>query len=61
MTGHATSAMTEHYSHVSLDEKHKALDAAMGSLPTQSTARQVWGLPVGVEPNSASTPTPATN
>lgn len=56
MTGHATTAMTMHYSHVSLDEKHKALDAAMGSLPVRSTA-QVLGLSVGVEPNSASTPT----
>ena len=30
MTGHATSAMTEHYSHVSIGEKAKALDAAIG-------------------------------
>ncbi len=42
----------EHYNHVSLDEKHKALDAALGSLPGG-----LLGLAVGVRPNSAPTPT----
>jgi hypothetical protein len=32
MTGHATAAMTEHYSHVSIAEKAKALNAALGSV-----------------------------
>ena len=50
MTGHATSAMTERYSYVSLDEKHKALDAA-------PSARALLGFGVGVEPISAETPT----
>lgn len=46
--------MTEHYSHVSLDEKHKALDATLGSLPAagvdaarEHTAREVLGTAVG--------------
>lgn len=54
MTGHATTAMTEHYSHVSLDEKHKALDAALGSLPNpqgdtkrEAPPREVLGSAVG--------------
>ena len=56
MTGHATAEMTEHYSHVSLDEKHKALDAAMGSLPSPTSTEQaertaLLELPVGVRPN----------
>lgn len=33
MTGHMTQAMTEHYSHVTLAEKAKALESALGALP----------------------------
>lgn len=44
MTGHMTQAMTEHYSHVTLAEKSKALEAALGPLGTG-----VLGLPVGVD------------
>lgn len=50
MTGHMTQAMTEHYSHVTLAEKSKALEAAPGPLGT------VLGVPVGVDvenPNSS--------
>ena len=32
MTGHTTIAMTEHYSHVTLEEKNKAIAAALGLL-----------------------------
>lgn len=32
MTGHSTEAMTEHYSHVTLGEKAKAIDAALGKV-----------------------------
>jgi integrase len=32
MTGHSTEAMTEHYSHVTLGEKAKAVDAALGKV-----------------------------
>lgn len=32
MTGHTSTAMTEHYSHVTLDEKNKAIAEALGLL-----------------------------
>lgn len=37
MTGHSSERMTEHYSHVGMDEKRRAVGpalAALGSLPT---------------------------
>jgi integrase len=34
MTGHTTTAMTEHYSHVTLEEKNRALSVALGLLET---------------------------
>lgn len=30
MTGHSTEAMTEHYSHVTLEEKTKAITKVLG-------------------------------
>ncbi len=41
ITGHATQAMTEHYSDVTVDEKHLAQQRALGGLV---------GVPVGVRP-----------
>jgi integrase len=35
VTGHSTEAMSEHYSHVSLDEKRVAIHAVVTSLGTQ--------------------------
>jgi integrase len=59
MTGHATSAMTEHYSHVSIGEKAKALDAAIGGAFGVGAAVDVGllGITVGVGPNLGPTPT----
>jgi integrase len=47
MTGHATAAMTEHYSDVTLDEKMTALTSAMGPL---------LGPPAGTKPKAGQTP-----
>ena len=41
MTGHTTTEMTEHYSFVSLDEKAKAVSAALGSVVVKSGAAGV--------------------
>lgn len=38
MTGHTTTAMTEHYSHVTLEEKNKAVSAALGLLGAKDAA-----------------------
>jgi hypothetical protein len=47
MTGHTTEAMTQHYSHVTLDEKHRALTAALGDLAPARPSAGVdrWGRP----------------
>lgn len=37
MTGHSTMEMTEHYSHVTLEEKNKAVVKALGLPETTST------------------------
>lgn len=40
MTGHATEAMTEHYSHVGLREKHKAVAELLRLVPTLRSDEQ---------------------
>jgi integrase len=39
MTGHSTPEMTEHYSHVTLEEKAKAVDVALSRALTPSTRK----------------------
>lgn len=43
MTGHTTTAMTEHYSHVTLEEKNKAVSAALGLLGPKLAAGGAGG------------------
>lgn len=46
MTGHTTTAMTEHYSHVTLEEKNSALTKALGLLsPDDATSGEKAGFP----------------
>jgi len=67
MTGHATSAMTEHDSHVSIGEKAKAKDAAIGgafgvgasvegSVVVGGGGAGLLGIAVGVGAAEAKTP-----
>lgn len=44
MTGHTTTEMTEHYSHVSLAEKHRAVSAALGAIVVKPAASGVAPL-----------------
>lgn len=44
MTGHTTTAMTEHYSHVTLEEKNRALTVALGLLGTKPVVTTSAGV-----------------
>ncbi|MCC7069911.1 MAG: site-specific integrase [Deltaproteobacteria bacterium] len=44
MTGHTTTAMTEHYSHVTLEEKNKAVAKALGLLGTTDAETGKTGI-----------------
>lgn len=53
MTGHVTEAMTEHYSHIELDEKRVAQEAALRLLVACPTP---GGVPGGVSPEATKKP-----
>ena len=44
MTGHTTTAMTEHYSHVTIEEKNRALTVALGLLGTKPVVTTSAGV-----------------
>jgi hypothetical protein len=44
MTGHTTTAMTEHYSFVTHEEKSRAVSVALGLLGTQPAAAGAAGV-----------------